>query len=75
MSEIEEEERDFFTFLCSGKSNENFAEGERRGIQIGILEGSRKKAEETARSAIKMGLSIEQISKLTGLSAEEIQNL
>ena len=50
-------------------------EGERRGIQVGILEGSRQKAEETAKNFLKMGLPIEQIAKGTGLSIEEIQKL
>ena len=45
------------------------------GMEVGILKGSRQKAEETARNALDMGLSVEQISKLTGLSVEEIEDL
>ncbi|MCQ2241707.1 hypothetical protein [Treponema sp.] len=36
---------------------------------------SHDKAVETAKSAIAMGLSAEQILKLTGLSEEEIEKL
>ena len=41
----------------------------------GKAQGVRVKAVETAKSAIAMGLSVEQIVKLTGLSKEEIDKL
>ncbi len=45
------------------------------GKAEGISQGARVKAVETAKSAIAMGLSVEQIVKLTGLSEEEIDKL
>ena len=45
------------------------------GKAEGISQGSHVKAVETAKSAIAMGLSVEQIVKLTGLSKEEIDKL
>ncbi|MCI6442332.1 MAG: hypothetical protein MR856_05215 [Spirochaetia bacterium] len=45
------------------------------GKAEGISQGTRVKAVETAKSAIAMGLSVEQIVKLTGLSKEEIDKL
>ena len=45
------------------------------GKAEGISQGSHVKAVETAKSAIAMGLSVEQIVKLTGLSEEEIDKL
>ncbi|WP_407397144.1 hypothetical protein [Treponema sp.] len=41
----------------------------------GLAEGAHDKAVETAKSAIAMGLSVEQTVKLTGLTAEEINQL
>lgn len=45
------------------------------GKAVGVLEGERSKAVETARRALQLGLSVEQIMQLTGLSCEEITNL
>ncbi|WP_407399251.1 Rpn family recombination-promoting nuclease/putative transposase [Treponema sp.] len=45
------------------------------GKAEGLSQGAHEKAVETARSAIAMGLSVEQIVKLTGLSDEEIEKL
>ena len=41
----------------------------------GIDEGKKETYLEVAKNAIKAGLSTEQISKITGLSAEEINKL
>ena len=52
---------------------------EKKGLQKGLQEGIRKGREEekleVARSTKDMGMSVEQIMKLTGLSAEEIESL
>ena len=54
-------------------------EGKREGIEIGIAQGiskgARDKALETARTALGMNLSLDQIKQLTGLTEEEIRNL
>jgi hypothetical protein len=50
---------------------EGIAIGEERGKAVGEL----KKARETARNLLSMGLSAEQISEATGLSNEEITKL
>nr|WP_302597372.1 hypothetical protein [uncultured Cellulosilyticum sp.] len=44
-------------------------------IKEGIEEGKKKKAIETAKEAIKMGLEDEKIIKLTGLTTEELRIL
>ena len=41
----------------------------------GICQGAKEKAIETAKNLLSMNLSIENISKATGLSEEEIKNL
>ena len=41
----------------------------------GISQGAKEKAIETAKNLLSMNLSIENISKATGLSEEEIKNL
>ena len=49
--------------------------GEERGISLGITQGEHKKAVETAKKFLSMGLSIKQIADGTGLSIEEIEKL
>ena len=51
--------------------NEGIAIGEERGISL----GEHKKAIETAKNALSMKLTLEQIASLTGLSVEVIQDL
>ena len=41
----------------------------------GVSQGAKEKAIETAKNLLSMNLSIENISKATGLSEEEIKNL
>ena len=48
---------------------------EERGIQQGMQQGMRRKAEETARKMKAKGFPVEEITELTGLSAEEIRKL
>ena len=55
--------------------NEGIAIGEERGISLGITQGEHKKAVETAKKFLSMGLSIKQIADGTGLSIEEIEKL
>ena len=45
------------------------------GMEQGIQQGSHQKAIETAKNFISMGLSVEQISKGTGLSMDFIKTL
>ena len=49
--------------------------GEERGISLGITQGAYQKAVETAKNALAMNLSIEQVADGTGLSVEEIEKL
>ena len=51
------------------------AQGMAQGIEQGIEQGEKNKAIEIAKNAKKIGLSLEQIIKLTGLSKEEIKSL
>ena len=58
----------------SDKATEiGFAEA--KGIAKGLAEGEHKKAIETAKNLLSMGLTFEQISKATGLTVEEIKEL
>lgn len=47
-------------------------EGKLKGIEEGKIEGIAEGKIEVARSAKKMGLTVTDIAKLTGLSEEEI---
>ena len=53
----------------------DYNHGMHRAEKREIAKGERRKALETAKNALSMGLIIEQISKLTGLPVEEVQEL
>ena len=63
----------------SAGRNEGIAIGEERGrnegISLGITQGAREAKLETAKNALSMNLTTEQIANLTGLSIEVIQDL
>ena len=48
-------------------------EGVERGKSLGLAEGSRQKALETAKNLLNFGLSRENIAKATGLSRAEVE--
>ena len=56
--------------LSQGR-DEGIAIGEERGI----FKGAHQKAVETAKNALTMNLSVEQVAILTGLSVEKIEKL
>ena len=64
--------------LAEGKA-EGLAEGMVKGKAEGIAEGLAKGIKETqlstARKMLKLGMSIEEISEVTGLTKDEIGNL
>ena len=53
------------------------SESERKGLErgklLGLAEGSRQKALETAKNLVQFGLSVENIAAATGLSKEEVE--
>ena len=59
----------------SAGEEHGIAIGEERGISLGITQGEHKKAVETAKNALSMNLTLEQVASLTGLSIETIQEL
>ena len=48
-------------------------EGEARGKSLGLAEGSRQKALETAKNLLQLGLSREKIAQATGLTQAEVE--
>lgn len=50
---------------------EGLEEGRKESMKQGMKEGIRK----TAKKLIKLGMSMEQIKEVTGLTEEEIHNL
>ena len=54
---------------------EAYEDGLSKGIKQGISQGAYEKAVETAKNLFHLGLSIEQISTVTGLSEETLQQL
>ena len=47
----------------------------REAFDDGLSQGEKKAKLETARNALTMNLSVEQVAILTGLSVEEIEKL
>ena len=56
-------------------SETQFSAGVERGKSLGLAEGSRQKALETARNLLVIGLSIDNIAKATGLTVQEVETL
>jgi len=57
------------------QQQDSFEKGEIKGIQKGIQKGLKEGKLEIAQTILKEKLPIDQISKLTGLSVEEIKSL
>ena len=70
-TDIAVQRRESFEDGLSQGRDEGIAIGEERGI----FKGAHQKAVETARNALTMNLSVEQVAILTGLSVEEIEKL
>jgi predicted transposase/invertase (TIGR01784 family) len=52
-----------------------YVEGEFKGEKRGIIQGRKKEKIQIARKALSMGMNLDNISELTGLTKEDIQNL
>lgn len=46
-----------------------------KGLKAGIEEGSTKTKKEIAKELLKLGITVEQIIKVTGLTTDEINKL
>ena len=68
---IAEAKSEAFEDGFSAGEEHGIAIGEERGISLGITQAKL----ETAKNALSMKLTLEQIANLTGLSVEVIQNL
>ena len=51
------------------------AEGLAEGIEKGLAQGIKENQLSTARKMLQLGMSIEEISEITGLTKEEVDNL
>ena len=60
--------------MIKGKA-EGLAEGMEKGKAEGLAQGIRENQLSTARKLLKLGMTIEEISEITGLTKEEIGNL
>ena len=54
---------------------EGIVQGRSEGIQAGISQGSYQKARETAQVMRNLNYPVDDICKISGLSAEEIEKL
>ena len=60
--------------LAEGKA-EGLAEGIEKGKAEGLAQGIKETQLSTARKMLQLGMSIEEISEITGLTKEEVDNL
>ncbi|MBQ2294721.1 MAG: hypothetical protein II258_04995, partial [Spirochaetales bacterium] len=75
-NEIKEEIRNEIQEECREEGrDEGITIGREEGIAIGLSQGAHQKAIETAKTLLAFGDSIEKVSKVTGLSVEEIEKL
>lgn len=69
------ERKEYIKDMTTERDRENqLATAKSKGLQEGLKQG-RRALEETALNLLKMGLSVEDISKATGLSLEEVRGL
>ena len=74
MSE-EEDKKKIQNSLLSEAKEEGISQGYTSGINDGISKGENKKSIEIAKNLLSMNMSLEDISKATGLTVEEINKL
>ena len=55
--------------------NDGYEEGLAEGLTAGLVQGASQKAIEDALNALKMNLSVKQVSQITSLSQEEVREL
>ena len=55
--------------------SESERKGLERGKSLGLAEGSRQKALETAKNLLQFGLSVQKIAQATGLTKEDVEAL
>ena len=74
---LDEQEALMKAFRTDAKIAEEKAEmtGLKKGEKLGLEKGKKENTIENAKNAIAIGLKNEDISKITGLSIEEIENL
>lgn len=75
-----DERRDYFYYIdglrsISAAVDTALFRGQLEGKAEGRIEGRNQEKMDIARTALKMGLGIQEIEKLTGLSNEDIKNL
>ncbi|CAN2042551.1 hypothetical protein GMMP15_850027 [Candidatus Magnetomoraceae bacterium gMMP-15] len=68
------EEHEETVMLAQYIREKGFRQGMEKGVERGLKRGKIEEKESVARKMIKMGFSIEQIVKITGLNSEEIKS-
>ena len=74
MSE-EEDKRKIQNSLYNEAKEDGIKEGYNSGVNDGIEQGSNNKSIEIARNLLSMNMKVEDISKATGLSIDEIKKI
>ena len=76
-TKLSNEEMAFNTRLAEAErdAKKRYKDGVEEGIEKGIEQGIEQGSKENAKNAISLGLDNETISKITGLSVEEIEKI
>ena len=64
-----------FEYMLKERERIGIEQGRAAGEAIGLKKGAAQKQREIAKSMIKEGIAKEIIKKVTGLSAEEVEEL
>ncbi len=59
----------------TGHYDDGVEDGMQRGLQKGLEQGIQQGMQQTALNALKMGLSLQDVSKITSLPISEIEEL
>ena len=73
LTEFDEEEA--YRDIREDGYEEGLEAGRAEGLTTGLLQGASQKAIEDALNALKMNLSVKQVSQITSLSQEEVREL
>ena len=61
--------------MISESERKGLERGRAEGKSLGLAEGSRQKALETAKTLLQFGLSVQKIAQATGLTKEDVEAL
>ncbi len=71
----EEEQKQYEEVMYEKGINQGIIQGKQQGLKEGITQGIEQNKQETAKKMLELKMDLETISKVTGLTMEEIESL